>query len=342
LVTSGIALLLLTCSVSASLTTEAVTWLLRQRFDKFKTDYNKVYNTQEEDAKRFEIFKENLERAVFQNFEHKTTVFGVTQFSDLTQEEFKGFLNFNPREGELDLSVPVHKPKHAAAAGSYDWRDYGAVTPVKNQGYCGSCWAFSATETIESAYFLEGNPLTEFSVEQIVQCDTYDSGCNGGWPYNAYKYVEGAGGLATEADYPYTSSAGETGTCDTSFSISGGTVTNYTYATTPCSGGLCRNQDEDTLISNLASTQPVSVCVDASSWSSYTGGIFPATSCSGAYFKLDHCVQLVGYTNYQLDNSYYLVRNSWGTSWGESGYIYLPIGDNACGIADVTTTVTVA
>jgi C1A family cysteine protease len=332
----------LTCSVSASLSNEAVNWLLRQRFDKFKSDYKKVYGTKEEEGKRFEIFKENFERAVLQNFEHQTDVFGVTKFSDLTQEEFKGFLNFSPREGDLDLSVPVHTPKYHAASSSFDWRSYGAVTPVKNQGYCGSCWAFSATETIESAYYLKGHALTEFSVEQIVQCDTTDYGCSGGWPYNAYKYVESAGGLATAASYPYTSSAGVTGTCKRSFTVAGGDVTSYSYATTPCSAGACRNQDEATLISNLKSTQPVSICVDASSWSSYTGGVFPTSSCSSAYSKLDHCVQLVGYENYGSSTGYYLVRNSWGDDWGEDGYIYLYIGSNACGIADVTTIVTVA
>jgi len=118
------------------------------------------------------------------------------------------------------------------------------------------------------------------------------------------------------------------------------------YATDPCYF-LCNNQDEDTLASNVASVQPPSICVDASSWSDYTGGVMTTSSCSSRYFKLDHCVHLVGYNGYtgsasDSSSGYWIVRNSWDSDWGEEGYIYLQMGTNTCGVADEATTVTIA
>jgi len=314
---------------------------LNQEFQHFKTKYGKSYNSVEEEAYRLQVFKSKIEKAVQMNKEHNTNVFGVTKFSDLTDEEFRStYLSTFPKV----FDAPVEQPSKAnKLSTSFDWRSKGVVTDVKNQGVCGSCWAHSAVETIESAWALAGNTLTEFSVQQVVSCDSSDYGCRGGWPNSAYEYVESAGGLATAASYPYTHATHYyiASSCK-SFEVSGGDVSSWSYATTPCSSGSsCTSQDETTLITNLLK-EPISIVVDASQWSSYTSRTFPTSSCSSAYNNLDHAVQLVGYSNYGSSSGYYIVRNSWDTNWGVDGYIYLPIGSNACGIANVATMVKVA
>jgi C1A family cysteine protease len=326
----------MTASAINSLTAD---WLWKQEFNNFKTKFSVKYGTPEEEAYRFQIFKSTVERVASMNKEHNTNVFGITKFSDLTEEEFRlRYLTALPKK----LDAPVHVPKSLKASSSFDWRDYDVVTPVKDQGYCGSCWAHSVVETVESAWAIAGNALTEFSVQQVNSCDTDDYGCNGGWPSSAFEYIESAGGLATAAAYPYTDSDGTTSACKARFTVAGGQVTGWSYATPECRAGSCSNQNEATLIANLA-TQPISIVVDASKWSYYAGnGFFPTSACSSSLSSLDHAVQLVGYSNYGSSSGYYIVRNSWNTDWGVDGYIYLPIGSNACGIADIATIVTVA
>jgi cysteine peptidase B len=313
---------------------------LKHEFETFKTKFSVVYGTPEEEAYRFQIFKSTVERVASMNKEHNTEVFGITKFADLTEDEFRlRYLTGKPKR----IDAPVHEPKSYTAGTSFDWRSKSVITPVKNQGYCGSCWAHSAVETVESAWAIAGNTLTEFSVQQVNSCDTTDYGCNGGWPSSAFEYIESAGGLATAASYPYTDSAGTTSACKSHFTVAGGQVTGWSYATPECKVSACSNQNEATLISNLANHQPISIVVDASKWSYYSGsGVYPTTACSSSLSSLDHAVQLVGYSGYGTTSGYYIVRNSWDTDWGDAGYIYLSIGSNACGIADIATMVTVA
>jgi len=317
---------------------------LRQRFNEWKAQYGKEYSTIEEEETRFSNFVLSVERvarrrATAQNPE----VFGLTKFADVTVEEFKGLLNYTPNK-EATLPTYVNKKGlRAETVTSYDWRDYGAVTPVKDQGYCGSCWAHSAVEAVESAWYLAGNTLTEFSVEQVNECDTRDAGCNGGDTITAYAYIEKAGGLATAASYPYTTSTyyGVTGSCQ-AFTVAGGQISGYTYATPKCTSVKCNSQDEATMASNVATNQPASICVYAESWQDYTSGVLAESDCKNGYDSLDHCVQAVGFTDINESNGYWIVRNSWGTSWGEAGYIYLAYGTNTCGVADEATFVTIA
>jgi len=200
---------------------------------------------------------------------------------------------------------------------SFDWRDKNAVTYVKAQGQCGSCWAFSATEAIESAVALGGGGLTELAPEQIVDCDTTDQGCNGGDPRNAMAYVVSAGGLDTEASYPYTAGGGQSGQCQSE------TVGATIQGSVDVSDG-----DESALQSFLQNSGPPSVCVDASSWASYQGGVMSTCGCN-----IDHCVQAVGITS-QFGTPAYKVRNSWNTDWGVEGFIYLATGNNVCCLAN--------
>merc|ERR1712070_1118886 len=193
-----------------------------------------------------------------------------------------------------------------------------------------------ATEGIESGVFMtDGKAPPALSPQQIVSCDKTDLGCNGGDLPSAFDYVESAGGLDTEEDYPYTSKTGRSGSCKSSTPVV--TVTDYKYAVAPCQGGTCSSQDEDGLKAALATHGPLSICVNAGRWYKYKGGVF-SEPCWGNYNKLDHCVQLVGYDT-TASTPYWKVRNSWGTSWGEGGFIRLPMGVNSCGVADEATFV---
>jgi len=208
---------------------------------------------------------------------------------------------------------------------------------VKDQQQCGSCWAFSATEEIESAWFLSKKTLPVLSPQQIVSCDTTDAGCNGGDTITAYQYVQSAGGLESDSAYPYTSGGGDSGTCKFDKSKVVATVGGFTYATPPCTDS-CTHQNETTLANSLLDA-PVSICVYAESWQNYNSGILK-TNCPRSYSDLDHCVQLVGF-NFAGTTPYWIVRNSWNTDWGVAGYIYIESGTNLCGIADEATIVTI-
>lgn len=231
-----------------------------------------------------------------------------------------------------------------SAPDALDWSTQGATTPVKNQGSCGSCWAFSATEGVESGVFMATGQLPTLSTQQIISCDMKEAdggGCGGGDLPGAFGYVMEAGGLDSGEDYPDTSHVlGITGNCKWSGNKVA-QVASWKYAVPPCAeseqakGGACANQDEDGLKAALANFGPLSVCINAAEWDYYSSGVF-SRSCSGAWADLDHCVQLVGYDSTGA-KPYWKVRNSWGTGWGESGFIRLPMGENACGIADEAT-----
>jgi len=312
--------------------------IARKQWSEFKVKYSKNYETAAEEAQRFQIFKQSLQRAAKLQAENPRARFGVTQFSDLTAEEhakfyrmpnLKNMLSSYEKPAAKNFSIPAKANVRGCSPDptNYDWNNCGVITAVYNQGQCGSCWAFSATETIESYFALGGGQLTGLSMEQIVDCDTAgeDQGCNGGFPSGAYQYVESAGGLDPLSDYPYTAGEGESGSCSFNKGEVAATVSSYASV-----------NGEDGLYSQTSSSSggPVSVCVDASSWQDYQGGVL--TSCGE---DVDHCVQLTGYNSYGSSGSYWIVRNSWGTSWGENGYIWVAIGQNLCEIGSYATTV---
>jgi len=279
----------------------------------------------EEETKRFYIFVDSLKVADSRNAAELkaggSAVHGVTKFSDLSQVEFETSYLLsdasmrNPnREVVTSVDVPVN------AGSTKDWS--GSLTSaVKDQGYCGSCWAFSATSQIESDAMRTLGKTWVLSPEQITQCDTTSYGCSGGWTEHAYDYVKKTGGLETDANYPYTSYQGTTGTCKSSSSKYVVTVTGYTTIS-----------GETNMANYMLDSGPLSVCLDASSWNSYSGGIMSVCGKS-----VDHCVQAVGVDT----SSYWKVRNSWGTGWGESGYIRLKYGANTCAITSDPTYVAV-
>jgi len=291
-------------------------------WESFKAEHAKSYSTMEEESQRFGFFLENLKIADIRNdaeMKNKgTAVHGITRFSDLSQAEFESrFLTSDSSMRSTDRET-VTLPAPEAAAGLVDWSGK-LTTPVKDQGYCGSCWAFSATEQIESDSMRTLGTSYILSPEQITQCDTTSSGCNGGWTEHAYNYVKKAGGIETDSAYPYTSYQGVTGSCHSSASQFKIGVDSYTTLS-----------GESSMATYVQSTGPLSVCLDAATWNSYKGGIM--TSCGN---RVDHCVQAVGVD--ASSSGYWKVRNSWGTSWGESGYIRLAYGKNMCNIANDPT-----
>jgi KDEL-tailed cysteine endopeptidase len=262
-----------------------------------------------------------------------TYTLGHNQFSGLNEEEFRQFLGYSNNEKvSNDVSYVSQNILSASYPESINWVEKGGVTPVKDQGQCGSCWSFSTTGALEGAYFTTYGKLPSFSEQQLVDCDTLknggkDHGCNGGLMDNAFSWIKKNRGLCQESDYPYVSGTTKTaGTCQTTCSeISNSKVVEY-IDVTPSS-------DNDMMAA--LSKQPVSVAIEADQkeFQLYKSGVF--TGKCGT--KLDHGVLAVGYGT-QSEGKYYLVKNSWSTSWGDGGYIKLGRGeeynngDGQCGI----------
>jgi len=296
-------------------------------WDDFKAHHGRTY-VGDEDKRRFAIFEETLVTIAKRNLDGSLGSHFVNEFADLSHEEFRAtHMGYKPKattHGQQELALPLSTRVTTA---SVDWRSHSpsVLTPVKNQGHCGSCWAFSATEQIETDVALSTGHLYTLSPQQITSCDTSDGGCNGGNTETAYKYVEKAG-LEAETSYPYTSgTTTKSGTCEYSSSKSVVSISGYSTVSS-CFLGIC---SEGKMLTQIAKS-PMSVCVDAETWQTYSSGVVGA-SCGTS---LDHCVQAVGYN---AEEGYWIVRNSWGTSWGQNGFIYVKEGSNACGIAkDVT------
>jgi len=232
--------------------------------------------------------------------------------------------NLPPIPSDILLS-PIYNPKINSSAAisapaKFDWRNHaGAVTPVYNQGNCGSCWAFSATENHESRWGLQHKTnAPNLSVQQILDCDapaTY--GCNGGWPYQAWEYIQSQGGQDRLNCYPYD---GHVESCRYNKGCDAATIVSWSW--------IDRN-NEPGMMGWLWGNAPLSICLDASQWMSYTHGVVLSSVCQRS---IDHCVLLTGW-NMGTSPPSWNVRNSWGTGWGESGYIQLQYNANTCGMA---------
>jgi len=289
----------------------------------WKTQHQKEYSSIEEPT-RFGIFVENFNKVQRLNAEEEDLRFVLNKFADLTTYEFKaiyassGF--FEPHRkfvGRNSVRFPVGN-----LPASVDWRDKGAVTPVKDQGQCGSCWTFSTTGVIEGAYFIKNGKLLSFSEQQIVDCDTdQNEGCNGGWPYLAVEYAA-KNGLELESDYPYTAQDGK---CQYKKAKAVTVASGYQFVTA---------NDTDQLKSALVNS-PVSVLIEADEdvFQFYSSGVI-RKNCGA---NLDHAVLAVGYQKLGLYEAF-IVKNSWGTSWGSAGYVNIGTnqkqnnGQGVCGI----------
>jgi len=306
------------------------------KFSKFQVDFKKHYETTAEFDHAFHNFQATLQRIAAQEARGHEG-YGITKFADLSQEEFrsryllpKGAVAQNIKRMAQKFGV-APAAKHAPPPPNFNWVTKGATTPVKDQQQCGSCWAFSVTENFESMTYLKTGKLPVLGPQQLVDCDPQSQGCGGGWTYWDFEYLLSVGGQESEADYPYTA---QDGTCAFDASKIAAKISNYTFATVPCESGSCPTQD-DLLRTQLVAIGPLSICVNAATWSEWTGPApMTADSCPGDADTLDHCVQLVGYN---WGQSYWIARNSWNTDWGQAGYMYLQTGGNTCGLGDVVT-----
>jgi cathepsin L len=290
--------------------------------------YNKVYETDVEEAIRFQTFEQNAKIVMEHNlrFDLGLEKFDMEMnlFADMTSEEFAAqrLSKWVPSDSDNAIFTGAG----ASPPATQDWRPQGWVTPVKDQGQCGSCWSFSATGSLEGQYFNSTGQknLVSFSEQQQVSCNNWCFGCNGGNADFAFHYWTKKYGAVTEASYAYTSGGGVSGTCQTA----GIPIITWVSSHQDVTSG-----SESALEVAVGLVGPISVAIDAShtSFQLYKSGIYSDPNCSST--SLDHAVLAVGY-NADSQGQYWIVKNSWGTSWGQQGYVWMAKNDNnMCGIA---------
>jgi cathepsin L len=298
----------------------------QQVWENFKIAHGKSYATQAEHDMRRAIFAAN--HKFISEFPRDKRGFTVShnEFSDLTNQEFRARfngLNITKNVNSRAARSPRLTLKKAIPT-SWDWRTRGAVTGIKNQGQCGSCWSFSATGSMEGAWFLTKGNLVSLSEQNLIDCSVAqgNEGCNGGLMDQAFQYVITNGGIDTEASYPYTATGPNT--CQYNAANSAATMSSFKDVVSGSESGLL----------TAVYATPTSVAIDASqqSFQFYSGGVYNEPACSST--QLDHGVLAVGFGMYQDTTAYWLVKNSWGTSWGLNGYIMMSRNlNNQCGIA---------
>jgi len=302
---------------------------VKSSFNSWLSLHNKGYTSEADYAYRFSVYKANLEYVEEHNRKNLGFTLEMNKFADLTAQEFKAiYLGLTINATNLEQTQPVHThDDRFELPDSVDWRTKNVVTPVKNQGQCGSCWAFSTTGSVEGATALKSGKLVSLSEQNLVDCSgSYGNyGCNGGLMDSAFKYIIANKGIDTESSYAYTA---KDGSCKFNRANVGATISSYTDV---------QAKSETALQNAVANVGPISVAIDAghSSFQLYKSGVYFESRCSPT--QLDHGVLSVGYGT-QSGKDYYIVKNSWGTDWGMSGYILMSRNkNNNCGIATMSS-----
>jgi hypothetical protein len=287
-------------------------------FEEWHKSFGRDYSSEAEEAHRYGIWLDNLWRIADYNSRGLSFKLKLNQFGDLTGDEFK--LQVHGKSGSCLRTQDKIPMKHgdnqksqqkvSAVPASVDWTTKGVVTPVKNQGQCGSCWAFSTTGSLECDYAIKTGVLTSLSEQQLVDCSGSfgNYGCDGGWYYYAWNYATSEGGLCTEANYAYT---GVDGTCKQ-------TTCGTKYNTPSTYTSVVADNEADLTVAAAAGCVSVAIEADQFAFQYYSSGILTGTCGT----SIDHAVLVVGYGT-QGNQEYWKVKNSWGTSWGEEGYVLI-------------------
>lgn len=301
-----------------------------KEFNNFQERFNKHYSTIEELENRFSVFRNNFVNILTHNSDvSQNFTLGVNQFTDLTAEEFKAKYVGGKKSAVGSYGCKSFSSSASGAPASIDWRAKGVVNPVRDQGQCGSCWAFATTANAESVWAIAKGQLLDLSEEFLVDCASgvgyFNLGCNGGMPDSAFKYMIN-NGQCYESSYPYTAGVTKTaGTCQK-------------CSAAPVKFSSCSDvkPNDQVSLKGAVAQQPVAIAIEADTryFQSYSGGILDSSSCGT---NLDHAVEIVGYgTENGID--YWNVRNSWSASWGEQGYVRIKKTSSTndpgiCGIA---------
>jgi len=295
-------------------------------FQTWKEKHGKVYESDEHELAKFNVFKSNAAYINEHNMKGLSFTLALNKFADLTNEEYRNMLLGSGPAPRSNGSAYL-EPANVVLPKEVDWRKEGYVTPIKDQGQCGSCWAFSAIAGLEGQYFKKHGTLLSFSEQQLVDCSrSYGNmGCNGGLMDQGFEYIETlAQGIDLEDSYKYTAEDGRCHAGSGTTANPPATVTGYTDIS---------QGNERQLTHAAATVGPISVAIDASamSFQFYSKGVYYESSCSST--ALDHGVTVVGY-GVDEGKDYYLVKNSWGPAWGLDGFIKMSRGRrNNCGIA---------
>lgn len=303
--------------------------VLDEEWKTFQLEYNKSYDNEYEEQLRRQIFKDNKQKMDKHNRRFvlglETYEMGMNQFSDLLPKEFKSLMlhDFNSSHLSETVDFIYTQQDDYFIPESIDWRSRGAVTPVQNQRNCGSCWTFSPVGSLEGQLFVKTGQLTKLSEQNLLDCTSVppfnNKGCNGGSPLTALKYILVNNGIDTYSSYPYEAVVRQ---CR---------FRRDKVAATVRAVGIVKSGSEPDLAAAVGILGPIAVAVDATYFQNYRGGVL---NVSGSCSNINHAVTLVGYGRDARRGDFWLVKNSWGTQWGEAGYIRMSRNRaNQCGIA---------